>query len=126
MTRQVVTDSPARIVGSGGAGEDPPVRSGSGGLMPNTSAIAAAIRKGVLGVLVTFPVSPKEVELTFATNGESLRLKTLIALMLELATVGRAESRDALAHGYLGRTTLMSTNWPVTGTFYRHALRAAT
>jgi hypothetical protein len=48
---QMVTDSPASIVGLGGAGEDPPVRSGSGGLMPNTSVMTAAITNGVLGAI---------------------------------------------------------------------------
>jgi hypothetical protein len=63
--------------------------------MPDLSALHVFPSKRPL--LVTFPVSPEEIELAFATNGESLRLKTLMALMVELATVDRTESIDALA-----------------------------
>jgi hypothetical protein len=63
--------------------------------MPDLSALHVFPSTGRL--LVTFPVSPEEIELAFATNWESLRLKTLTALVAELATVGRPESKDALA-----------------------------
>jgi hypothetical protein len=56
------------MVGLGGAGEDPPVRSGSGGLMPNTSATTAAIRKGVLGGILATLFFERFLDLLLATQ----------------------------------------------------------
>ena len=57
--RQVVTTA-ASTVGSGGTGDGPPVKSGSGGLMPNTRAKAAAIRSRAFIFIVRTPWLPPE------------------------------------------------------------------
>jgi hypothetical protein len=37
-------------------------------------------------VVISFAVRPEEIELAFATNGESLRQRALLALVAELVT----------------------------------------
>ena len=37
-------------------------------------------------LVISFAVRPEEIELAFATNGESLRQRVLLALVAELAT----------------------------------------
>lgn len=48
-------------------------------------------------LLLAFAITPEDIELAFATNGESLRLKALMALMAELVIAPVIESGDTLA-----------------------------
>jgi hypothetical protein len=53
-------------------------------------------------LLVTLAVRPEEIELAFATNGDSLRTRLLLALVAELAILelaGASEPLDSFIHG---------------------------
>ena len=63
--------------------------------MPDLSALHVFPSKHPL--LLSFPIFPEEIELAFATNGESLRMKAILEILSQLV-IAEAPESDDLTH----------------------------